>query len=72
MLVVYLTRHLSGGHLNPAVTIAVTASGHLNLVKGVLYVLVQVRHLTVINWCSFVRSCGGFCDLVGAAYVLTW
>lgn len=39
---VYLTRHISGGHLNPAVTIAVTASGHLNVIKGVLYVTVQV------------------------------
>eukprot|EP00210_Caulerpa_lentillifera_P006185 g5909.t1 len=40
---VYWSQHLSGGHLNPAVTIAVTSSGHLSVVKGLLYIFVQVR-----------------------------
>jgi len=41
-MLVYLTKHISGGHLNPSVTIAVTASGHMNVLKGVLYVIFQV------------------------------
>lgn len=41
-VLVYLTRHTSGGHLNPAVTIAVTISGHMHIVRGILYIIVQI------------------------------
>lgn len=41
-VLVYLTRHVSGGHLNPSVTLAVTFSGHMNFIRGVMYVGAQL------------------------------
>lgn len=39
---VYLTRHVSGGQLNPSITLAVTASGHMHWFRGFLYIIAQV------------------------------
>ena len=42
MCAVYATQHLSGGHLNPVISIATAASGHMHWLKAALYVLAQV------------------------------
>lgn len=39
---VYATQHLSGGHLNPAVTFATIFSGHVHWVKAVMYIIAQL------------------------------
>ncbi len=38
----YLTYNLSGGHLNPAVSLAGAGTGHIDLVRGLLYAIVQI------------------------------
>ncbi|KAG1678397.1 hypothetical protein FOA52_015164 [Chlamydomonas sp. UWO 241] len=38
----YATKYLSGGHLNPAVSLAAAGSGHMRWSTGGLYALVQV------------------------------
>lgn len=39
---VYITANISGGHLNPAVTIATMVTGHIPLLKGLAYIFVQI------------------------------
>jgi aquaporin TIP len=39
---VYATQHLSGGHLNPVISIATATSGHMHWLKAVLYVVAQI------------------------------
>ena len=39
---VYITAHVSGGHLNPAVTFATCLTGHTSWNRGALYVIAQV------------------------------
>lgn len=84
-VLVYLTRHTSGGHLNPAVTIAVTISGHMHIIKGILYIIVQViggiigaggAHLFLsgATWC-FDTQHGGFTrfwNLFGWEIIMTF
>eukprot|EP01134_Creolimax_fragrantissima_P007869 CFRG7869T1 len=41
MVLVYSTAHISGGHLNPAVTMAMIVFGEINAIKGVIYIIVQ-------------------------------
>ena len=41
-LLVYATGHLSGGHLNPAVTLAAVISRKIGPVKGAMYVVSQL------------------------------
>ena len=41
-LAIYATRHLSCAHLNPAVTLAMAASGRMNLDKAPTYILSQL------------------------------
>ena len=41
-VLVWATAHLSGGHINPAVTLAAFITGKIKLAKGVLYVIAQV------------------------------
>eukprot|EP00884_Botryococcus_braunii_P017338 jgi/Botrbrau1/4288/Bobra.0390s0028.1 len=39
---VYGTINLSGGHLNPAITLAVLLTGHFNVLTGVAYIIAQI------------------------------
>ncbi|MCH8089953.1 MAG: aquaporin, partial [Chloroflexi bacterium] len=41
-VLVWATAHLSGGHINPAVTLAAFITGKIKLAKGALYVIAQV------------------------------
>lgn len=39
---VYITANISGGHLNPAVTLATIVTGHISVLKGLAYILMQI------------------------------
>ena len=41
-VLVWTTGHISGGHINPAVTIAAFVTGKIKAAKGALYVIAQV------------------------------
>lgn len=41
-VLIYITANVSGGHLNPAVTFATLITGHISLVKGLLYMIMQI------------------------------
>ena len=42
---VYSAANLSGGHITPSVTIATMVTGHIGILKGLLYMLSQVGTL---------------------------
>ena len=42
MFVVYATANVSGGHVNPAVTLANCLTGHMSWGRGGLYMIAQV------------------------------
>ena len=42
MLLVSATANISGGHINPAVTIATALTGEIGIAKGVLFIIAQV------------------------------
>ena len=39
---VYITANISGGHLNPAVTVATVCTGHISLLKAGAYIAAQI------------------------------
>eukprot|EP00775_Hariotina_reticulata_P011074 gene11074-11230_t len=41
-VLVYVTANVSGGHLNPAVTIATMATGHTSASRGLAYIAAQI------------------------------
>jgi len=41
LLLVFATGHISGGHINPVVTLAMIVTGNIRLTKGLLYILCQ-------------------------------
>lgn len=41
-ILVYATKHVSGGHLNPALTLGTVVTGHMDWVKGLAYIISQV------------------------------
>lgn len=41
-VLVYATKNVSGGHLNPALTLAATVSGHMHWAKGLTYIVAQI------------------------------
>ncbi len=41
-VLVYATANISGGHLNPAVTLGTIISGHMPWRKGLLYMIAQL------------------------------
>lgn len=42
MVTVYVTANISGGHLNPAVTLPTILTGHTGLLQGALYIVMQL------------------------------
>ncbi len=42
MVLIFATANVSGGHLNPAVTLATILTGHMYWTRGVLYMIAQV------------------------------
>ena len=42
MVMIYAGGHISGGHYNPAVTLAVLIRGRINIMDAIAYILVQV------------------------------
>ena len=41
-MLVYATAHISGGHINPAVTIATVITGKTSFVKGIMFIIAQI------------------------------
>ncbi|DBB15365.1 TPA: hypothetical protein ACH3X3_003608 [Trebouxia sp. C0006] len=41
-LSVYITANISGGHVNPAVTLAAMLTGHISIVKGLAFIIFQI------------------------------
>jgi aquaporin TIP len=41
-VLIYITANVSGGHLNPAVTFAAMITGHISILKGILYWVAQI------------------------------
>ncbi|KAK9816284.1 hypothetical protein WJX74_004177 [Apatococcus lobatus] len=44
---VYVTANISGGHLNPAITLPTIMTGHTSLIKGIAYIIAQLCGSTV-------------------------
>ncbi|XP_026490293.1 aquaporin AQPAe.a-like [Vanessa tameamea] len=40
--VIQIIGHISGGHINPAVTIGVLTCGHITAIKAILYIIAQI------------------------------
>ena len=39
---VFITANVSGGHLNPAVTLATMFTGHIKITRGLAYIFLQI------------------------------
>ena len=39
---VFITANISGGHLNPAVTLATMFTGHISIPRGLTYIFCQI------------------------------
>lgn len=48
-LLVYLVGPISGGHINPAITIAFVLTGKTSIVRGIMYIIAQVRAGAVVE-----------------------
>ncbi|KNC82321.1 hypothetical protein SARC_05385 [Sphaeroforma arctica JP610] len=46
MVLVFSIAHISGGHLNPAVTMAMICFGKINVIRGIGYIIVQTLGAT--------------------------
>jgi aquaporin NIP len=72
MAMVYATGHLSGAHLNPAVTVSFTATRHLPLADALAYLIAQLvgalaaAGLLAAIWPSEPASLGATLPTVGA------
>ena len=58
------TGHISGGHLNPAVTVAMMATGRIDPMRGLMYIVSQCSGAIVA---AFLLSVAMPADLVAAA-----
>jgi glycerol uptake facilitator-like aquaporin len=47
--VVYSSAGISGGHINPAVTLGMIIAGRIDIIKGTLYILAQVSSKILIE-----------------------
>jgi len=48
-VLVYATQLVSGGHLNPAITLATAVSGHFHWVTSLFYIVAQVKTHAIEN-----------------------
>lgn len=53
----------AGGHINPAVTFAFFLSQKISLIRGILYIIFQVRFCVVRDRCSSIlcSNAGNIC-----------
>ena len=58
------TGHISGGHLNPAVTVSMMATGRIDLIRGLMYIVSQCLGAIVA---AFLLTVAMPADLVTAA-----
>jgi aquaporin NIP len=78
MVMIYATGHLSGAHINPAVTIAFTLTRHLPLRDAVAYVAAQVLGaivaalLLLAMWTDAPAGLGATVPSVGAGSALVY
>ena len=78
MVMVYATGHLSGAHINPAVTIAFTLTRHFPAREGAAYVVAQLAGATagaltlLAVWTDKPASLGATTPSVGAGSALVY
>jgi aquaporin NIP len=78
MVMVYATGHLSGAHINPAVTIAFTLTRHFPAREALAYIAAQLAGATlaalllVAIWPSQPANLGATTPSVGAGSALTY
>lgn len=66
MVMVYMGGHISGGHYNPAVTLAVTLRGKLAWSETILYWLSQIIGALVASFAVFTITGSTFAPAPGA------
>jgi aquaporin NIP len=78
MIMVYATGHLSGAHINPAVTVAFTFTRHFPARDALAYVAAQLAGATVaalclsVIWTDEPANLGATLPSVGVASALTY
>lgn len=69
MLGVWAAGRISGGHMNPAVTIATVVTGNIGLIRGVMYIAAQligaVLAIAVLNGVAFDQNELGLHQVTG-------
>jgi glycerol uptake facilitator-like aquaporin len=53
---VYVTANISGGHLNPAVTLATLITGHTSIQKGLMYMAAQIAAAVLAGFVQVRRD----------------
>ena len=54
--------HVSGGHLNPAVTVGMIVGGRISIIQGLLYIVAQVLGGMCVCVCVCVCVCLCKCE----------